>query len=721
MAVTKEPAKGKRKPRKSKSSATATATAGATAPAGTTTAPGPATTTTTLRTTIESLRQVQAASREEFGRPKKTKKSYKGYLARGRKFLSDLVAERKAGNNSPSHGDNAEGTEEIDTDILAKAFDCPPNKYSALALELFLTQKCFTEGCGKDTVAGIQGAFTDFWDNMDGETYAGQYIYHKATDTVTGCPARASGFKKLIKTVNTRARVEGAAASRQHAEAMLLPALTQMMDWSESVCPAESMKEDPKTIEELKNALIHGLMRAFSASGTTLWTRNFELCKLQARHITWGLVGPAPAFSPYFSVFLENRKGWQQKSGWDGPLESNHYDIYPQDIPAMDMYTHLLRWVGYLERRLGRPLAPDDYIFPYISPNGIIEIRREMTPDVIQKHLTDFTTGAGLEKHYSTHCFRRGGAQYRFMYAPLGQRWSLAAVRWWGGWADGENVDTLMKYLIDSLQSYESTYKDMLCPTGPSQATVSFMGEHALFQPVSAGEFRMFSAAMMAKQNTPPPAVCQNCRASSIPTHPLPQVSTTPTHGASVEPQLPDPCPSTATFQEATVYPSATDPISLGLSQTSNMGSGITSQLSSSPNRRQSSTSSDKENPRMIQRASIPYLGRGKEGWRRMLQQWNDVDPQTGLALKDWPDHYYKGDNKGATASNRSKCKTIADEYQLLGGTDAQFLAVYPAADTQSVTRLVDNIRARHGRQRKSKNGTPGERGRIFSRPGAES
>jgi hypothetical protein len=45
--------------------------------------------------------------------------------------------------------------------------------------------------------------------------------------------------------------------------------------------------------------------------------------------------------------------------------------------------------------------------------------------------------GAGK---FTTHCFRRGGAQYRFMFAPLGQRWTLARVRWWGGWALREKV-----------------------------------------------------------------------------------------------------------------------------------------------------------------------------------------------------------------------------------------------------------------------------------------
>lgn len=106
----------------------------------------------------------------------------------------------------------------------------------------------------------------------------------------------------------------------------------------------------------------------------------------------------------------------------------------------MDMSTHLPRWINYLERYLGRGLEPDDYIFPYIAPNGIINLKREMTHDMVQHLFNDFTVNAGLTKYYTTHCLRRGGAQYRFMFAPIGKRWSLVVIRWWGGWAIGEHV-----------------------------------------------------------------------------------------------------------------------------------------------------------------------------------------------------------------------------------------------------------------------------------------
>jgi len=116
------------------------------------------------------------------------------------------------------------------------------------------------------------------------------------------------------------------------------------------------------------------------------------------------------------------------------------YEIYKQDITAMDMFTHLRLWLDYLEGALGRKLELHEHIFPYISSNCQIHPNRVMSQDYIQSLITKFTHAAGLEKNYTTHCFRRGGAQYRFMFAPVGERWSLNVIRWWGGWAKGEHV-----------------------------------------------------------------------------------------------------------------------------------------------------------------------------------------------------------------------------------------------------------------------------------------
>ena len=116
------------------------------------------------------------------------------------------------------------------------------------------------------------------------------------------------------------------------------------------------------------------------------------------------------------------------------------YDIYKQTTEEMDMHSHLLQWKAFLETVLGRKLAPEDYLFPHIGINGVIRTDRQMSYDSLQTMLTDFCERSEPQKRYTTHSFRRGGAQYHFMYAPIGQRWSLLNRIRWGGWAVGEHV-----------------------------------------------------------------------------------------------------------------------------------------------------------------------------------------------------------------------------------------------------------------------------------------
>ena len=106
---------------------------------------------------------MESYHRAQYGHPKATQENYSGYIQRGKKFLSELVAERRANGED---GDTQLEEDDIDIDILEKAFDNPPNKCSVMALKLFLVQKCLTENRGSSTAAGIQGGFADYWDNM---------------------------------------------------------------------------------------------------------------------------------------------------------------------------------------------------------------------------------------------------------------------------------------------------------------------------------------------------------------------------------------------------------------------------------------------------------------------------------------------------------------------------------------------------------------------------
>ena len=105
------------------------------------------------------------------------------------------------------------------------------------------------------------------------------------------------------------------------------------------------------------------------------------------------------------------------------------------------MYYHLRQWRTWLEVvLLGRPMEAEDHLFLTISVNGQVQITTHINLTVVQSWINEAYVGAKITVQYTTHSFRRGGAQYRFMWCAEGQRWSLSKIRWWGGWTEGEHV-----------------------------------------------------------------------------------------------------------------------------------------------------------------------------------------------------------------------------------------------------------------------------------------
>ena len=185
---------------------------------------------------------------------------------------------------------------------------------------------------------------------------------------------------------------------------------------------------------------------------------------------------------------------------------------------------------------------------------------------------------------------------------------SLVDTRW--------QVDTLMKYLIDSLQSYEMDYGDALCPM-QNEPDRSFMGDHVLMQPVTVNEFRMFTSALMSTLKAPP--VC-------LPTN-IPGLSITSPVSVS---------PDTSSFPSPIIpVPALENP------ESTNVAKSIP-----------------------LAGVYIPDLPRRRGGWRIALQQWYDVDPKTGRSLKDWPDEWFKDSMKSKTAAKRSQRALIAHKFE---------------------------------------------------------
>jgi hypothetical protein len=125
-------------------------------------------------------------------------------------------------------------------------------------------------------------------------------------------------------------------------------------------------------------------------------------------------------------------------------MSANIYDIPSQLYsPTLDCFTHTSNWIQHLTSEMHRPLRKDDFLFPAIASTGKLKFGVPVGRSEIEKMLDKFVLGAGLLSgrcgKFTTHCFHRGGAQWCFRWRP-DRKWSLKAVKWWGGWAPIESI-----------------------------------------------------------------------------------------------------------------------------------------------------------------------------------------------------------------------------------------------------------------------------------------
>lgn len=107
---------------------------------------------------LKELGSTRTAVVQQYHKAPKTLKAYNGHIKRGRAFLMEVVKQKMNGERDLELGINIEE--------LEHAFDKPPNRLSAKALELFLVQKCIVEKCSASYAEGIKAAFLDYWRRM---------------------------------------------------------------------------------------------------------------------------------------------------------------------------------------------------------------------------------------------------------------------------------------------------------------------------------------------------------------------------------------------------------------------------------------------------------------------------------------------------------------------------------------------------------------------------
>ena len=60
----------------------------------------------------------------------------------------------------------------------------------------------------------------------------------------------------------------------------------------------------------------------------------------------------------------------------------------------------------------------------------------------------------------------------------------------------------------------------------------------------------------------------------------------------------------------------------------------------------------------------VPDLGHSSGAWKQAIKQWEEYDPMTKYALKDWPKDWYTGVMRTVTGSKRSQQQIVSKEYE---------------------------------------------------------
>lgn len=112
-----------------------------------------------------------------------------------------------------------------------------------------------------------------------GETYRGLYHCEEATGIVTGNPALSAAVQDMMEVLKNNEGAEG--GSRNHASAMTIEDMRKLMAWSYRQCPDEAVHlvcqrvraGSTLDVAEVILAQRHLMLRAFSTTGFTIWTR----------------------------------------------------------------------------------------------------------------------------------------------------------------------------------------------------------------------------------------------------------------------------------------------------------------------------------------------------------------------------------------------------------------------------------------------------------------
>ncbi|EGZ06600.1 hypothetical protein PHYSODRAFT_341847 [Phytophthora sojae] len=292
-----------------------------------------------------------------------------------------------------------------------------------------------------------------------------------------GNPARSAAITQILARLSKSKKRE---RTPKRASPMSLTMLTKMMAFLES------------------NSMLNETMRIWFSAVCSLsfygMCRINEVLLMKKGGIQLGLQRKSRANGTEicFGCFTIR----DRKTDHD-PLASRTYSLHhlPKEERAAEALTNLERWFAYARTKLHHSWRDSDYAFPSLTkiPRGCskklkpgatastkttsfanvgVKWGSPMSDTNFTQVLNIVAEAAGISRNllgdeiwFTSHCFRRGGAQYRFMFAPEKRRWSLKFVKWWAGWAPSEKSETVTRYLLDDvLDRDENQLGDSLAP-----------------------------------------------------------------------------------------------------------------------------------------------------------------------------------------------------------------------------------------------------------------
>lgn len=183
-----------------------------------------------------------------------------------------------------------------------------------------------------------------------------------------------------------------------------------------------------------------------------------KLVQLTMSSITWGeMNGESVSFT---LVNLQDRK-------YSRDLWGQYYALYyMKDELCACAYTHFNIWIDMYLGILKRKFLPSDPLFSRADEAGTtIKFGEKMTKNTFMETVNVLVTkcnivpknalGKELGK-FTMHCFRRGGAHHRYITGK--KRWPLDVFKWWEGWGKSDDINTIIRYLLEETSKYESNF-----------------------------------------------------------------------------------------------------------------------------------------------------------------------------------------------------------------------------------------------------------------------